>query len=99
MKTRTESTCVCRLSDWCLSAASMWDGIGRECYRGNRGGNMNDVLFSHKTDLWETPQDFFDRLDDEFHFNLDAGLEAQSGTLLSQAWLLFTGERNENWTH
>ena len=32
---------------------------------------MNDVLFSHKTDLWETPQDFFDRLNDEFHFNLD----------------------------
>ena len=32
---------------------------------------MNDALFSHKTDLWETPQDFFDRLNDEFHFNLD----------------------------
>lgn len=32
---------------------------------------MNDALFSHKTDLWETPQDFFDRLNDEFHFDLD----------------------------
>lgn len=30
-----------------------------------------DVLFSSKTDLWETPQDFFDNLDDEFHFDLD----------------------------
>lgn len=29
------------------------------------------VLFSHKTDLWATPQDFFDKLDEEFHFNLD----------------------------
>lgn len=30
-----------------------------------------DVMFSSKTDLWETPQDFFDKLDSEFHFNLD----------------------------
>lgn len=30
------------------------------------------VMFSNKTDLWETPQDFFDRLDDEFGFDLDA---------------------------
>ena len=31
-----------------------------------------DVLFSSKTDLWETPQDFFDMLDAEFGFTLDA---------------------------
>ena len=30
-----------------------------------------DVMFSSKTDLWETPQDFFDELDLEFHFDLD----------------------------
>ena len=30
------------------------------------------VMFSSKTDLWETQQDFFDRLDDEFGFDLDA---------------------------
>ncbi len=30
-----------------------------------------DVMFSSKTDLWETPQDFFDDLDLEFHFDLD----------------------------
>ncbi len=30
-----------------------------------------DVMFSSKTDLWETPQDFFDRLNEEFHFDLD----------------------------
>ena len=30
-----------------------------------------DVMFSSKTDLWETPQDFFDELDREFHFELD----------------------------
>ena len=31
-----------------------------------------DVMFSSKTDLWETPQEFFDELDAEFHFTLDA---------------------------
>ena len=32
---------------------------------------MNEALFSSKTDEWETPQDFFDRLNEEFHFTLD----------------------------
>lgn len=30
-----------------------------------------DLMFSSKTDLWETPQDFFDRLNEEFRFDLD----------------------------
>jgi len=30
-----------------------------------------DLMFSSKSDLWETPQDFFDRLNEEFHFDLD----------------------------
>jgi site-specific DNA-methyltransferase (adenine-specific) len=30
-----------------------------------------DVMFSSKTDEWETPQDFFDKLDAEFNFTLD----------------------------
>lgn len=29
------------------------------------------VLFSSKEEKWETPQDFFDKLNDEFHFTLD----------------------------
>lgn len=33
---------------------------------------MNDVLFSSKETEWETPQDFFDALDAEFHFTLDS---------------------------
>lgn len=28
-------------------------------------------MFSSQTDLWATPQDFFDKLDKEFHFTLD----------------------------
>lgn len=30
-----------------------------------------DVMFSSKTEMWETPQDLFDKLNEEFHFTLD----------------------------
>ena len=30
-----------------------------------------EVMFSSATDLWATPQFFFDQLNAEFHFNLD----------------------------
>lgn len=30
-----------------------------------------DLMFSSKTDLRATPQDFYDKLDEEFHFTLD----------------------------
>lgn len=30
-----------------------------------------DLMFSSKTDLRATPQDFYDKLDNEFHFTLD----------------------------
>lgn len=30
-----------------------------------------ELMFSSKTDQWATPQDFFERLDKEFGFNLD----------------------------
>lgn len=30
-----------------------------------------ETLFSHKSDEWETPQDFFDKLNEEFDFDLD----------------------------
>ena len=29
------------------------------------------LMFSSKTDLWSTPWDFFNKLNDEFHFTLD----------------------------
>ncbi len=29
------------------------------------------TLFSSKTDMWETPQDFFDKLNAEFNFDVD----------------------------
>ena len=30
-----------------------------------------ELMFSSKSDEWETPQDFFDKLNEEFHFTLD----------------------------
>ena len=27
-----------------------------------------DVMFSSASDMWETPQNFFDKLDQEFHY-------------------------------
>ena len=55
-----------------------------------------DVMFSSKSMEWSTPQDFFDKLDSEFHFTLDPCAddnnhkcekyytEAQNG--LEQSW-------------
>lgn len=31
----------------------------------------NELMFSSKTDLWSTPWNFFEKLNDEFHFTLD----------------------------
>lgn len=31
-----------------------------------------EVMFSSKSEMWSTPQDFFEKLNDEFHFTLDA---------------------------
>lgn len=30
-----------------------------------------NVIFSNKSDEWETPQNFFEKLNSEFHFDLD----------------------------
>lgn len=32
----------------------------------------NDLFFSSKSEEWATPQDFFEQIDKEFHFTLDA---------------------------
>ena len=35
-------------------------------------------MFSAKSDEWTTPQSFFDELDKEFHFDLDAAADDQN---------------------
>ena len=37
-----------------------------------------DVMFSSKKQDWETPQDFYDKLNDEFHFTLDPCCEVET---------------------
>lgn len=39
---------------------------------------MKTIMFSSKTDDWATPQDFFDKLDAEFLFTLDACADAKN---------------------
>lgn len=36
------------------------------------------VMFSSKTDLWATPQSFFDTLDEEFHFEMDVAASPEN---------------------
>lgn len=38
----------------------------------------SDACFSSKTCEWETPQDLFDQLNDEFHFTLDVCATAKN---------------------
>ena len=37
-----------------------------------------DVMFSSKTDEWETPQYFFDDINKEFYFDFDACASAEN---------------------
>ena len=37
-----------------------------------------DLMFSSKTDMWATPQDFWDALDREFHFSCDVCATAEN---------------------
>lgn len=39
---------------------------------------MNNVHFTSKSNEWSTPQDFFDRLNAEFDFTLDAAATAEN---------------------
>ena len=50
----------------------------------------NDVLFSSKSEEWETPQDLFDRLNAVYHFKLDACATATN----AKCPIFFT--KNEN---
>lgn len=38
----------------------------------------NDLFFSSKSEEWATPQDFFEQIDKEFHFDLDACATAEN---------------------
>lgn len=39
---------------------------------------INKALYSSANEVWETPQDLFDLLDSEFHFDIDVGATAEN---------------------
>lgn len=45
---------------------------------------MNNALFTSKTGLWETPQEFFDKLNRESDFTLDAWCNPPYGRQVGQ---------------
>lgn len=45
------------------------------------GERMNRVVFSSVSDEWETPDDIFRELDDEFHFTLDAAASSENAKI------------------
>ena len=58
---------------------------------------MNTALmFSSKTDLWATPQDFFDSLNDEFNFTLDPCANPQNAKC-SKFYTLENDGLKQNW--
>lgn len=42
-----------------------------------------ETMFSSKTDLWATPQDFYDKLNSEFHFTLDPCATPHNASVLN----------------
>jgi len=55
-----------------------------------------DTIFSNNSDEWETPQDLFDELNEEFHFDLDPCCTAEN----HKCETYFTLENNgltKNW--
>nr|DAF50267.1 MAG TPA: DNA N-6-adenine-methyltransferase [Siphoviridae sp. ctBCr48] len=55
-----------------------------------------EVLYSSKEEKWATPQDFFDKLNDEFHFTLDAAASPDN----AKCPVYFTEEQDglaQNW--
>jgi len=70
---------------------------------------VDPVLLSSAKDNWGTPQAFFDRLNSEFHFALDAAAEegnakckhfiSQAQNALSTPWEQFPARTDTVWFH
>ena len=61
--------------------------------------NMNtDLMFSSATDQWATPQDFFDRLNEEFHFTLDVAAD-ETNHKCDEYYDKLTDGLVQPWTH
>ena len=54
------------------------------------------VMYSSKSDEWTTPQSFFEELDKEFHFDLDAAA-SESNHKCSRYFTLENDGLTQNW--
>ena len=57
---------------------------------------VDEALFSHNSDEWETPQDLFDKLNDEFNFDIDVCATEEN----AKCNVFFTAEQDglaQNW--
>ena len=61
-----------------------------EMEKETRPSRLTKGVFSSTTDLWATPQDFFDELNAEFHFDLDPCANADN----HKCELYFTKEQD-----
>ena len=57
-----------------------------------------DIMFSSATDQWATPQDFFDKLNEEFHFTLDVAAD-ESNHKCEKYYDIITDGLAQPWTH
>lgn len=56
-----------------------------------------NVHFSSSRDNWETPQEFFDLLDSEFHFTLDAAADPANAKVPSRYYTLEDDAIRQDW--
>lgn len=55
-----------------------------------------DVMFSHKNDDWSTPQEFYDTLDREFHFDIDVCADATNAKCTNY-WTIDDNGLDQDW--
>lgn len=55
-----------------------------------------DVMYSSKSDDWSTPQDFFEELDREFHFDLDVAA-SENNHKCSRYFTIQNDGLTQNW--
>lgn len=54
---------------------------------------LSKALFSSTKEDWATPQDFFDKLDEEFHFDLDPCADAENAKCKEYFTITYTTKR------
>ena len=57
---------------------------------------MHDIHYSSKSNEWTTPQDFFDKLNAEFHFTLDVAA-TQENAKCEKYFTVETDGLNQSW--